>query len=180
MRREWIAILILIALGLGVLIWQSPDDVGPARTGDPSKVTLIPADSATLKKEVQAHKGKVVLVEFWATWCENCRRDFPKFVDIHEKYSERGVVCISVAREKRPEDDREYALSFLKARHATMTNFLFDDEEGPRELRSFFGYPGMIPYQALFGKNGNRIVPEDGEHFSTLELLSRIESELAK
>ena len=46
-----------------------------------------------------ALKGKVVVVEFWATWCPPCRTSIPHLNKLHEEYSDKGVVIIGITRE---------------------------------------------------------------------------------
>jgi peroxiredoxin/YHS domain-containing protein len=42
-------------------------------------------------------KGKVVLVDFWATWCAPCRKSMPEFQALHKKYAERGFAVVGVS-----------------------------------------------------------------------------------
>jgi thiol-disulfide isomerase/thioredoxin len=60
-------------------------------------------------------KGKVVLVDFWASWCEPCKQSFPVMEELHKRYSERGLVIIAVnVDENRPDME-----AFLKKNAAT-------------------------------------------------------------
>ena len=181
MKWSWVALLAVAALAIGILVTRVPEpELVPARTGDSTKVAIAAVDFDGLEREVQAHKGSMVLVDFWATWCGPCRSDFPKFVAIHERYADRGLVCLSVSLEQEPDLDRDRALSFLKDQHATFTNFIWTERtaRGRDGLEAKYGYPNSIPYAALFARSGERVPPPDGERFTKAELLKAIESGL--
>lgn len=46
------------------------------------------------------NKDKIVVVEFWATWCPPCRKSIPHLKKLHEEYSDKGVVLVSLSNEK--------------------------------------------------------------------------------
>jgi thiol-disulfide isomerase/thioredoxin len=73
-----------------------------------SAQNLPHVDESNFAKTVAAHKGKVVLVEFWATWCVPCREEMPQLVKLEQKLRPRGldVVMISV---DAPEDEAKAA-----------------------------------------------------------------------
>jgi thiol-disulfide isomerase/thioredoxin len=80
-----------------------------------------------LKTAIAAHKGKVVVIDFWGTLCIPCMREFHNLVNLHHKYGDKGVVCLSVSVDV-PESKGK-ALEFLKKKKAVLTNFILDDED---------------------------------------------------
>jgi thiol-disulfide isomerase/thioredoxin len=122
-----------------------------------AKVTLSLASYSEFDGFVQKSKGKVVVVDFWATWCPPCRESFPHLVELNKKYAELGLECVSVSLDKQNFQDE--VLTFLKNRRATLTNFLWIDQ-APEDQRAFKGryhYQGGIPHMAVFGRSGKLV-----------------------
>lgn len=46
--------------------------------------------------QLSQYKGKVVLVNFWATWCEPCKEEFPELIHLQEKYAAQGLAVLAV------------------------------------------------------------------------------------
>ncbi len=140
-------------------------------------VALGAADFADVDAAIAANKGRVVLVDMWATWCGPCVRTFPEFVALHTKYAPHGLACVSVSLDR--ERDAAAALAKLKEWGATFPNFVLtnaDRDEGKIVAR--FAYDDAIPHQALFDKTGKRVW--DSATGSRSGLARRIETELLK
>ena len=98
---------------------------------------------------VAAHKGKIVVVDFWATFCIPCKKEFPNLVKIHNEQGSAGVVCMSVTVDDPEDSDK--ALKFLKQQKAAFANFLLDEPAEAYQKR--FGF-GAVPCVLVFGKDG--------------------------
>ncbi len=57
-------------------------------------------------------KGKIVIVDFWATWCAPCKIEIPEYNRIREKYKDRGVEFLGVTFESSEEDTRDFIKEF--------------------------------------------------------------------
>jgi peroxiredoxin len=55
------------------------------------------------------YKGKVVLLDFWATWCPPCRKEIPGFIELYNSYRARGLVVIGVSMDDSPSDVKPFA-----------------------------------------------------------------------
>ena len=53
---------------------------------------------------LEEQRGKVVLVNFWATWCPPCRVETPALVDLHAKYADRGFTIAGISMDEEPQD----------------------------------------------------------------------------
>lgn len=99
--------------------------------------------------KLSSYKGKVIFLNFFATWCPPCREEFPELVKLHEKYQKNSnVLVVSVALE-RPETMRNLK-SFLernKAKHIVLAGPETDSAARKYEIE-------YIPTNVLIGKDG--------------------------
>jgi thiol-disulfide isomerase/thioredoxin len=108
-------------------------------------------------------RGKVVYVDFWASWCGPCRRSFPWMNEMQAKYGARGFVVVGVNVDKKRAD----ADKFLALIPAAFT--IAYDEAGATP--SAYGVKGM-PSSYLIDARGNVVFVERGfldEHRAELE-----------
>lgn len=68
---------------------------------------LKDATGATVK--LSSYKGKVVLLNFWATWCGPCKLEIPGFVELYNGYKNKGFVVLGVSTDDSPEQLRKFA-----------------------------------------------------------------------
>ena len=170
MRCRFIPWLV-VALGLacGCTKETVPDD---------PNVTVQVCNFEGLESAIAAVKGKVVLIDFWATTCPPCVASFPKLVQKHETYAAKGLAVISLSLDNR--EDIGEVTRFLKKRRAAFTNLLLPpDQSAMNGLRQQFRFSGSIPHAVLLDKAGQLVWtghPSRDED----ELRVRLEAELAK
>lgn len=120
------------------------------------KVELIDITYEGLDRVVAEHKGKVVIIDVWATWCGPCVKEFPHFVELHEKYKDRGLVCIAVSTDET--DTKDKALEFLIEQKAKFRNYRLSEERenAAKELRE--KYPtNSQPVKFVFDRSGRKV-----------------------
>lgn len=86
-----VAILAIVA---GAVIYSLRRPHAPERRPAPD-FTLPQLDGQPL--QLSSYRGKVVLLDFWATWCVPCRAEIPHFVELQQKYGDRGLQIIGVS-----------------------------------------------------------------------------------
>ncbi len=70
------------------------------------------ADLAGENVHLSTYRGKVVLLDFWATWCDPCRDEIPHLVELQNKYGAQGLQIIGVSMDDEPEPVREFYQRF--------------------------------------------------------------------
>lgn len=104
------------------------------------------------EKAIAAHKDKVVVIDLWADYCIPCKKEFPHFVELHQKYAKDGLVCISLTVDDV--DDKDRSLKFLRSQKATMINLLIDEPAETWQKKLDATVP---PNVFVIGKDGKRI-----------------------
>ena len=138
-------------------------------------VTLLkPAEFNKLKT---ASQGKVLLINFWATWCAPCVAEFPEFVQIDKTYRSRGVRTIAISTDEKS-DLEPAVIPFLKKQKAEFESFLSDADD-PQLLIDVVdkNWSGALPATFLFDKQGKLVFTKYGI-IDREELLKALESAL--
>lgn len=101
-----------------------------------------PTNAALLKKEVAQHKGRVVVINFWATWCPPCRAEFPDMVATHKKLAAQGVDLLTIAVDDS--SDLKKVQAFLETNGVTKGAFI-NKNGGEPDLGYFQWLDGKVP-----------------------------------
>lgn len=114
-------------------------------------------DSVTGEKvSMQSLRGKVVMVNFWATSCTTCIKEMPEMVQTYNKYKDKGLDFVAVAMSYDPPN---YVLNYARTRQLPFTVAL--DTKG--EVAKSFDDVKLTPTTYVIDKNGNIIKRYVGE-----------------
>jgi thiol-disulfide isomerase/thioredoxin len=116
---------------------------------------LSPVSETTLPTTVAAHKGKVVLVNFWATWCEPCREEMPALAKIQAALAAKGLVLLTVSADE-PEDEKA-AIAFLTKAGIQAPAYLKQAKNDDKFINSIDPkWSGALPALVLYDKTGKK------------------------
>jgi cytochrome c biogenesis protein CcmG/thiol:disulfide interchange protein DsbE len=102
-------------------------------------------DLSGQKLTLSSFKGKVVLLDFWATWCDPCRAEIPRFIEFQNKYGSKGFQIVGISMDDSEQPVREFYQKF----HMNYAVALADSST-PRNYGGIFGLPVAI----LIGRDG--------------------------
>lgn len=97
-------------------------------------------------------KGKVVLIDFWASWCGPCRKENPNVVKLYEKYKDAGFTIMSVSLDK----DKANWLAAIQKDNLVWPYHVSDLKQWSNEVARLYQV-SSIPFTVLVDKNGNII-----------------------
>jgi thiol-disulfide isomerase/thioredoxin len=135
------------------------------------------ADGA--KFDLSQYKGKIVLVDFWATWCGPCRAALPELKETYEKYHPKGLEVVGVSLDSELKD----LTDFIEKEKIAWVNLVGEEKDGSLKfpLAEKYGIVG-IPIQFLLGKDGKVVAQSLGAQDFTkqIEKLLAEDSDKAK
>lgn len=110
---------------------------GPAcdETGR-AKYDFVLKNEYNVPVKMSDFKGKVVLLNFWATWCGPCKSEIPSFVELYGKYKDKGLVIVGVSIDDSPEQLQSFMKEFRMNYPVLQMKPEVEDFWGP-----FYGYP---------------------------------------
>jgi thiol-disulfide isomerase/thioredoxin len=110
-REAWLIVLVGLAAavaGYAYYLYRSPTPppTDPAAIGELMKARFSDLQGNTAS--IDQWRGNVLVINFWATWCEPCREEIPLFIRLQKKYGDRGLKFVGIALD-RPEAVKPYA-----------------------------------------------------------------------
>jgi len=84
------------------------DDPSPSAIGKPADLSINLKDMNGVDVPFSQYKGKILLINFWATWCAPCKAEIPDFVALQEQYKD-NLQVLGISVDDTPEDVKPYA-----------------------------------------------------------------------
>jgi thiol-disulfide isomerase/thioredoxin len=105
-------------------------------------------DEYGIKQDLSQYKGKIIVLNFWATWCPPCREEMPELSALHTEYKNKNVLVLGVAVD-------ELALVKKFSQASPVSYPLFAAEYEGMELASGLGNnKGILPYTVIINADG--------------------------
>ena len=102
--RMWFFVSLILLL----FLYGCEKEVEALQTAPDFTLRDLNGNSVSLKE----YRGKIVLLDFWATWCAPCRLSIPELVEIQKKYGDQGVVVLGISMDDPQMFPDTYILAF--------------------------------------------------------------------
>ena len=170
--KVFLLIAALIALGCGP---------APLRADEPSLYEYIIADLDRRETTLEAYKGRVLVLEFFATWCPPCRKDLPQIAQLQENYPPEKVTFLAISADGTTDTARNLP-GFLKETGLKIPVFVGGeifvdkyagvDKRGMREI--------VLPQTYVFNGEGEMSLRLMGENKTKVKTLTETLERLMK
>ena len=147
LRGALASLVVLAALMAGCSSWSTQVNAAEKAVRDRKPAPdfmLTDAKGASIK--LSDYKGRVVLLNFWATWCGPCKIEIPWFVEFQNKYKDRGLAVLGVSVD---EDGWETVRPFIAAHHMNYRVAIATDQVARR-----YGGIGSLPTTFIIDQEG--------------------------
>ncbi|MDM8560473.1 TlpA disulfide reductase family protein [Candidatus Parabeggiatoa sp. HSG14] len=158
-RLHWfllIAIAVVSMVNAIVFFWYSP------KTSEPQPITHRPTFSfPDLQGKTRTNTewdGKIVIVNFWATWCPPCIREIPLFIKLQKKYGYQGLQFVGITFDKFG-----FVKNFVNETGMNYPSLIGEQGKVITLAQELGNQMGVLPYTVIIDRKGNIILRHPGE-----------------
>ena len=148
MKAKLLLSMALVAVCLGIYFFERPSRSSGRRAAFADRAVAPDFSLPELTGQrliLSSYRGKVVLLDFWATWCDPCREEIPHFVELQSQYREQGLQIVGVSMDDGPEPVRDFYQRFKMNYPVVMGN---------ADIGELYGGVLGLPIAFLIGRDG--------------------------
>ncbi len=137
-----------------------PSETTPVTTptyGGGALIDFTLPDLAGKKHALSEWRGKVIVLNFWATWCPPCREEIPLFIALQKQHGPEGVQIIGVATA-----DNTHTVAAYRQRMQMNYPILIGEDDAMQIMARYGNRLGSLPYTVIIDRNGSIVVRKLG------------------
>ena len=157
MKQSLITIAaVLVALCVGIYAQQNSTNL-PSQQGSTTLPEIILPDLSGKQRNISEWQGKVLVINFWATWCPPCLKEIPEFMALQDELGNQGLQFIGIAIE-----ERETVVEYAKSRKINYP-ILIGEQSGIALSVAMGNSINAVPFSVIVDKQGKIIHTHPGE-----------------
>jgi thiol-disulfide isomerase/thioredoxin len=162
MKRSILIVTVAIIAFVGGLsvrnLLSSPLDKAKVSEGSHQKLTEFSLpDLVGKQRNIKEWYGKVLVINFWATWCPPCLKEMPEFEAMQKEFSDKGLQFIGIAL-----DDADPVKEFIASKKITYP-ILLGEDQGTKIAHDLGNIVNTVPFTVIVDKKGLVVKSHMGE-----------------
>lgn len=124
----------------------------------PVEIQLKEITPESLPAEIEKHRGRVVFVDYWATWCPMCLDSFHHLSEWHQEYADKGLVILAINLDEDNESNRKVVKEYLTEHRAPFENFISTVKPDTKRDEKFGIEGSTLPFCQIYNREGELAV----------------------
>jgi thiol-disulfide isomerase/thioredoxin len=125
--------------------------IAPVVAEETAPATQV-VDKSGYEAALAKHRGKVVVVDFWALWCTECLKEFKYTVEFSEKYADQGLVVVAMSFDDPGSE--AVATQFLAKKNAKFPSLRSKFGSDAESFETWAIPSGTLPHVKIYGRDG--------------------------